>query len=220
MTRFNIAALQDQGMTPDQISSYIREQEAAIYGGPRGPKGGGGAVTPTSLVTPRPVPEPYKGDSVKGDFVKGGTGYDIMAPMPGPAITSPGGTRSDLGKPGLADLGKPGADIMPPRPPRPVKEATGPGPYSDDGTFTFPGAGVDETPESSETVEEDTPRRSKKKEKFQKLLEKKKARRKANRMERKQDRREARIEAKRERLADKPRRLAKFEEMLRSLQGS
>ena len=214
MTRFNIAALQEQGMTPDQISAYIREKESAMFGGPRGPRGGGGVVTPTGLVEPRPVPEPGKG----------GTGYDVMAPMPGPAITSPGGTRPDLGSLTLEDIGKPGVDIMAPMPPRPGK----PG-LADIGK---PGSGVNEEPEtprevmvpktqdSSETGEEDTPRRSKKKEKFQKLLEKKKARRKANRMERKQDRREARIEAKRERLADKPRRLAKFEEMLQALQSS
>lgn len=125
-------------------------------------------------------------------------GYDIMAPMPD--------RRPDIGTTGY--------DVMAPMPDRP--ELTSFGGTRSNG---FPGAGVGEAPDSNET-EKDTPRRSKKKEKFQKLLEKKKARRKANRMERKQDRREVRIKAKRGRLADKPRRLAKFEEMLQALQGS
>ena len=35
MTRFNITALQEQGMTPEEINAYIAEQERAMYGGPR-----------------------------------------------------------------------------------------------------------------------------------------------------------------------------------------
>lgn len=52
MTRFNIAALQEQGMTPEQIQSYIRERERAMYGGPRG------SSAPT---TPQEVYPPQKG---------------------------------------------------------------------------------------------------------------------------------------------------------------
>lgn len=63
MTRFNIAALQEQGMTPEQIQSYIRERERAMFTGPRGssaptppPQDGPQAQTSTG---PRP-PEPQK----------------------------------------------------------------------------------------------------------------------------------------------------------------
>ena len=35
MTRFNITALQEQGMTPEEINAYIAERERAMYGGPR-----------------------------------------------------------------------------------------------------------------------------------------------------------------------------------------
>jgi hypothetical protein len=77
MTRFNIAALKEQGMSPEQINAYIAEQEAAMFNGPRGPKAGGG------------------------------TGYDIGTPMPGPATQTPGATRPDLNKPTLEDLAKP-----------------------------------------------------------------------------------------------------------------
>lgn len=35
MTRFNIAAMQEQGMTRDEINAYIAERERAMYGGPR-----------------------------------------------------------------------------------------------------------------------------------------------------------------------------------------
>lgn len=41
MTRFNIAALQEQGMTRDEINEYIREKERAMYGGPRGTSASG-----------------------------------------------------------------------------------------------------------------------------------------------------------------------------------
>ena len=34
MTRFNRTALQEQGMTPDEINAYIAERERAMYGGP------------------------------------------------------------------------------------------------------------------------------------------------------------------------------------------
>ena len=36
MTRFNIAALQEQGMTPEEIQNFIRDKERAMYSGPRG----------------------------------------------------------------------------------------------------------------------------------------------------------------------------------------
>ncbi len=35
MTRFNITALQEHGMTPEEINAYIAERERAMYGGPR-----------------------------------------------------------------------------------------------------------------------------------------------------------------------------------------
>jgi len=49
MTRFNLAALQEQGMTPQEIKAFIRDKERSMYGGSQ--------TYTTSTAGPRP-PEP------------------------------------------------------------------------------------------------------------------------------------------------------------------
>lgn len=49
MTRFNLAALQEQGMTPKEIEAFIRDKERSMYGGSQ--------TYTTSTAGPRP-PEP------------------------------------------------------------------------------------------------------------------------------------------------------------------
>jgi hypothetical protein len=56
MSRYNIGAMQASGMTNQQISNYIKQQDAKIYG-PRGGRGPKVPVTPQVMppVNPRPI---------------------------------------------------------------------------------------------------------------------------------------------------------------------
>jgi hypothetical protein len=77
MTRFNIAALQEQGMSQAEIDAYIREKEAAIYG----PKAGGG--TGYDIGSPMPGPAIQTPGATRPDLNKP-TLEDLGKPNTGP----------------------------------------------------------------------------------------------------------------------------------------
>jgi hypothetical protein len=82
MTRFNITALQEQGMTPEEINAYIARHEQAMYGGP----GNSGAPT-TQSDTPR----------IKGDKASLGLESSTTGPRPSDPTRSVPIEKSPLG---------------------------------------------------------------------------------------------------------------------------